>query len=137
MLLGLQNSPSEKKSVPIEGLKQITTEIIHQDMFTDSNFNFENVAELPECDMTDPVAFEVVSLRDALKSEMEHMNEDLTVKMPDIDAVYFSPGKIVANTKAIEDSVSSVVNEKTASKSTPPSPIKRIMCELISMLHNK
>jgi hypothetical protein len=67
-------------------------------------------------------SFEVVSLRDALKSEMVHMNEDPTVKMPDLDAVYFSPGKIVANTKAIEDSVSSVA---TASKSAPPSPIKR------------
>ena len=98
-------------------------------MFTDPNFNFETVAELPDCEMSEPVAFEVVSLRDALKSEMEHMNEDPTVKMPDIDAVYFSPGKIVANTKAIEDSVSSVATEKTTSKSTPPSPIKRIMCE--------
>ncbi len=50
--------------------------------------------------------------------------------MQDIDAVYFSPGKIVANTKAIEDSVSSVATE-AVSRSTPPSPIKRIMCEWI------
>ena len=53
------------------------------------------------------------------------------VKTPDIDAVYFSPGKIVANTKAIEESVSSVAID-TDSKSTPPSPIKRIMCKYIN-----
>jgi len=125
MLLGLQNSPSEKISSAIEGVKQISTEIVHQDMFTDPNFNFERVEEV--LDSSEPVTFEVVSLRDALKSEMDHMGkDDFEVKMQDIDAVYFSPGKIVANTKAIEDSVSSVATE-AVSRSTPPSPIKRIM----------
>ena len=71
MLLGLQNSPSEKISSAIEGVKQISTEIVHQDMFTNPNFNFERVEEV--LDSSEPVTFEVVSLRDALKSEMDHM----------------------------------------------------------------
>lgn len=72
MLLGLQSSPSEKRSMPIEGIKQISTGIICEEMFSDSNFNFECL-ELEMTDCSEPVSFEHVSLRDALKSEMDNM----------------------------------------------------------------
>lgn len=55
MLLGLQNSPSEKISSAIEGVKQISTEIVHQDMFTNPNFNFERVEEV--LDSSEPRRF--------------------------------------------------------------------------------
>ena len=71
MLLGIQSSPSEKSSSAITGIKQISTEVIQQEMFIDPNFNFDEVREIQDC--CEPVSFELVSLRDALKSEMDHM----------------------------------------------------------------